>query len=423
MATTKEVFEATKRMQDRAKKLLYESAYKLVESQEASKIKSRKKDNRKRLSGRSLNESSWIKSNYAQERERMEDTYDTHLTLFEYLNEYSLLYFDTDNDLHDVVLEGAHPTTGGAEWSKEGSELTLYMKGETIGVTADDFYDGTVNTLRCNVYFPVVEGSEGLEQELTRFTDVHCYVSNPDDPRETTEVRVIVAQPTDNEYDDGATMTNYEFSELFAQMCHFSDLPRKESSWIKSDRRRERMQESVASRFARYRKMYESDDDEEDEKKDDESDFSFDELEDEKKTNDEDVDKESDSDEEEDIPMTAVVVTVAKEDADKCRDEMIDAGIEEDDIEILDSEDEDDDIAEIKIDANSVMALKDYLEGKGIDLEEKIGGEIVDDSEVSDSDEKDSDKEGDDELNLGDFDEDDIDDLFADDTEDSDDEK
>ena len=63
------------------------------------------------------------------------------------------------------------------------------------------------------------------------------------------------------------------------------------------------------------------------------------------------------------------------------------------------------------------MELKDYLNKKGIDLEEEIGGEIVSDDEESDddSDDKDSDDENGDEE---DFDFDNIGDLFgADETE------
>jgi K(+)-stimulated pyrophosphate-energized sodium pump len=65
----------------------------------------------------------------------------------------------------------------------------------------------------------------------------------------------------------------------------------------------------------------------------------------------------------------------------------VEAGIPEDGIEILDGED-DDENAKLRVDADHALELKDYLKGKGIDLEEKIGGEIVDDSEEGDDDEK-----------------------------------
>ena len=141
--------------------------------------------------------------------------------------------------------------------------------------------------------------------------------------------------------------------------------------------------ESVAERFAKLRRMFESEDDDSDDSDD------------------------KDQDEE----MKAVIITVKKGDEDKCKDELIDAGVDEDDIEILDSDDDDDNV-DIRIDVNSVMELKDYLEKKGIDLEEEIGGEIVsDDEDDSDDDEnKDGDKEED-------FDFDDLGDIFGADDE------
>ena len=208
--------------------------------------------------------------------------------------------------------------------------------------------------------------------------------------------------------------------------------------------------ESVSSRFAKYRKLYEAahamneaealnDDKEEgsdDAGADDFSDIfgdagdaaddnGDDKADDENadKDSEETTDKDSDDSEDEDVPMTAVVLTVKKEDADKCKDEMVDAGIPEEDIEIIDGEEEDDN-TKIKVDANSVKELKDYLSKKGIDLEEKIGGEIVDDDEESEessddegSEEGDGDKEGSDDG----FDDLDLGDLFGDDEGDSDD--
>ena len=130
-------------------------------------------------------------------------------------------------------------------------------------------------------------------------------------------------------------------------------------------------------------------------------------------------DKDADADDTEEVPMTAVLLTVNKDDADKCKDEMIDAGIAEDDIEILDAE-EDEDTVKIKVDVNSVHELKDYLSGKGIDLEEKIGGEIIDDEEgeekeddaaAEDGEEK---KDSDEEDSFADMD---FGDIFGDDEE------
>ena len=183
--------------------------------------------------------------------------------------------------------------------------------------------------------------------------------------------------------------------------------------------------ESVSSKFAKYRKLYEDASDVLNEKGEEEDDdfsdiFGDDEAAD---KGDEDSegkeDKDADSDDTEDVPMTAVLLTVNKEDADKCKDEMIDAGIAEDDIEILDAED-DEDTVKIKIDVNSVHELKDYLSGKGIDLEEKIGGEIIDDEEdeKKDKDDKSKDdkekKDGDEEDSFDDID---FGDIFGDDEE------
>ena len=187
--------------------------------------------------------------------------------------------------------------------------------------------------------------------------------------------------------------------------------------------------ESVSSKFAKYRKLYEDASDvlnEKGEEEDDDfSDIFGDDKEDDEAADkgDEDSegkeDKDADSDDTEDVPMTAVLLTVNKEDADKCKDEMIDAGIAEDDIEILDAE-EGEDTVKIKIDVNSVHELKDYLSGKGIDLEEKIGGEIIDDEEdeKKDKDDKSKDdkekKDGDEEDSFDDID---FGDIFGDDEE------
>lgn len=190
--------------------------------------------------------------------------------------------------------------------------------------------------------------------------------------------------------------------------------------------------ESVSSKFAKYRKLYEDASDVLNEKGEDEDDDFSDIFGDDKEGDeasdkgDEDSegkedkeDKDADSDDTEDVPMTAVLLTVNKEDADKCKDEMIDAGIAEDDIEILDAEDGEDTV-KIKIDVNSVHELKDYLSGKGIDLEEKIGGEIIDDEEdeKKDKDDKSKDdkekKDGDEEDSFDDID---FGDIFGDDEE------
>ena len=206
--------------------------------------------------------------------------------------------------------------------------------------------------------------------------------------------------------------------------------------------------ESVSSKFSKYRNLYESavskmnESDslnEKDDKEDDSSDDDLSDLFSDDDTNDDSSDDNKDSsdddsksddeqsDDSEDVPMTAVVLTVKKDDVDKCKDEMVSAGIPDEDIEILDGED-DDENAKIKVDANSVKELKDYLQGKGIDLEEKIGGEIIDDEEGDedssdedkDKDGNDKDKEDGDDTPSDDFD---MSDLFGDDDDDSSDDK
>ena len=159
--------------------------------------------------------------------------------------------------------------------------------------------------------------------------------------------------------------------------------------------------ESVAERFARLRKMFESDDDSDDD--------SNDEAENDNDGSDDTSDENSEEDKDEE--MKAVIITVKKGDEDKCKDELIDAGISEDDIEILEA-DEDADNIDIRIDVNAVMELKDYLSKKGIDLEEEIGGEIVSDEDSEDDNEENDDenKEGDDEEE---FDFDNLGDIFG----------
>ena len=137
--------------------------------------------------------------------------------------------------------------------------------------------------------------------------------------------------------------------------------------------------ESVSDKFAKYRKLYEaedSDDDSSDEAGDGEGTENSDE---EGKDKPKDGDDNSEDEDTEDVPMTAIVLTVKKDDVDKCKEELVDAGIPEDAITEVDTED-DDENGKLKVDADYALELKDYLKGKGIDLEEKIGGEIIDDS-------------------------------------------
>lgn len=170
------------------------------------------------------------------------------------------------------------------------------------------------------------------------------------------------------------------------------------------------MQESVSARFARLRKMFESDDDEDsDDNQDNDKD---DNGNDDKNTDDnsDDTADDNEDDNEDDEEMKAVILTVKKGDADKCKDELIDANIPEDDIEIIEG-DEDSDNDEVRVDVNSVMELKDYLATKGIDLEKEIGGEIVSDEDDEDSDDNKDEEDNDEDEE--DFNFDDLGDIFG----------
>lgn len=175
--------------------------------------------------------------------------------------------------------------------------------------------------------------------------------------------------------------------------------------------------ESVSTRFSKLREMFESaglnEEDEDEKSDDDEKKDSGDEKSDDSKEGDDEKsdDKKKDSDDDdEEKEMKAIVITVKKGDEDKCKDELIEAGVADEDIEILDGE-EDDENVDIRIDVNSVFELKDYLEKKGIDLEEEIGGEIVDDSD--DSDDENSDENGEEGDEEAEFNFDDLGDLFG----------
>ena len=164
-------------------------------------------------------------------------------------------------------------------------------------------------------------------------------------------------------------------------------------------------QESVAERFARLRKMFESDDvmeDEDEDQDEDETKQDDDSSDSDKNDSDEDSDNDKDDDSDEDEEMKAVILTVKKGDADKCKEELTDAGIAEEDIEIIEG-DEDSENDEVRVDVNSIMELKDYLNTKGIDLEEEIGGEIVSDEDEDSEEDEDSDEKGDEEDDI-DFD-------------------
>ena len=200
-----------------------------------------------------------------------------------------------------------------------------------------------------------------------------------------------------------------------ARIQKLVDKLQNEIDMIKNEisfRKKNKMNESVRSRFGRYRRVFESDGD--DDKSGDGFEDMFKDIEDDDPDagkKDDDSDKKSgDGDDNDEIPMTAVLVKVAKEDVDKAKRQMIEAGVEEDDIDVVDNDDDDDEDVEIKVDANSIMALKDWLDTKGVDLEEKLGGEIVP-PESDDDDKGSGDKEPD-------FDDMDFDDIFGKDDKD-----
>ena len=175
--------------------------------------------------------------------------------------------------------------------------------------------------------------------------------------------------------------------------------------------KKEEIKESIRSRFSRSRRIFESEEDNVDNEETEET-------EDVEDTNDaEDIE---DTDETEDVDVKAITLKVLNKNVDKLKDALIEAGVEEDDIEVTDNEDaEDDDEVGIKVDVNSFDALKSYCESIGIDLEEELGGEVVDDTEfdskeddVEDIDTDDnSDKDSEDDTEFTDAE---MDDIFKD---------
>lgn len=167
-----------------------------------------------------------------------------------------------------------------------------------------------------------------------------------------------------------------------------------------SFRKKNKMNESVSSKFSR--RLFEAD--EEEEKVDVE-------IEDEEKPEESDDNKDEKGDSEEDEIKDMVAIQLTVKDSNKVKDELIAAGIPEEAIEIVTESKEatDDEEAvngEVKIDADYAIELKDYLKGKGIDLEEKIGGEIVAEEPDSD-DEKKDDETGEEQIDLDIFGEED----------------
>ena len=144
--------------------------------------------------------------------------------------------------------------------------------------------------------------------------------------------------------------------------------------------------QTLWAEFTKWAKLYEGEDDdkEEEEKSADE----------ETPDGDEDSKKEDDAEEAE---LEAIVLTV--KDTEKVKKNLIDAGIPEEHIEVIpdNEEDEESKDGKLRIDADDALTLKDYLSGLGIDLEEEIGAEIIDDSKADEEEpEEGEDKKDDD---------------------------
>lgn len=165
-------------------------------------------------------------------------------------------------------------------------------------------------------------------------------------------------------------------------------------------RKKNKMNESVSSKFSR--KLFEAD--EEEEKVDVK-------VEDEEKPEDSDDNKDEKGDSEEDEIKDMVAIQLTVKDSNKVKDELIAAGIPEEAIEIVTESKEatDDEEAvngEVKVDADYAIELRDYLKGKGISLEEKIGGEIITADDEENSDEKDNSDSDSEQMDLDIFGED-----------------
>ena len=229
---------------------------------------------------------------------------------------------------------------------------------------------------------------------------------------ETPDKRYIfVVCPVDEEPDFELDVEDDEYSED----DEFEDVPLDDVDDFEDDLEQERKDESVATRFSRLCNLFEAEgEDESEESDDDKSDEDSDDSDDADKSDDADDSADDSEDSSDDEEMKAVAITVNTDDVDACKEELIDAGVEEDDIEVMDDKEGE---TEIRIDVNSIMELKDYLSKKGIDLEEEIGGEIVSDDEEEGSEESgDSEEETDNpdaEEDVPEYNLDDLGDIFG----------
>lgn len=179
--------------------------------------------------------------------------------------------------------------------------------------------------------------------------------------------------------------------------------------------KKEEVKESLRSRFARNRRIFEAEENVEDDNT--EGDDSTEEpaendSEDEESTDTDNAEETTTEEEFDDVDVKAITLKVLNKNVDKLKDALIEAGVEEDDIEVVDNEDaEDDDEVGIKVDVNSFDSLKSYCDSIGINLEEELGGEVVSDDEESEEDDK---SEEDSETPAEDGDDEEDDDNFTD---------
>lgn len=168
---------------------------------------------------------------------------------------------------------------------------------------------------------------------------------------------------------------------------------------------------SVFSTFTRKRRLFEGEDDifadDDDNKSDDEP------AEGDDKPEESPEETADNKDEYEDVEMKAVVLTVLKKNVETVKSAMVEAGVSEDDINVdeMDDDASDDDKVDIRVDVNSIDALKTYLESVGINLEEELDGEIVSNNDEPAEETEDDSTDTDDNAD-GESDEE-FDDLFA----------
>lgn len=211
----------------------------------------------------------------------------------------------------------------------------------------------------------------------------------------------------------GMFITDKENEEVVESVKYLLVTPLNESLKIFKKRKADRLNEaSVRDQFNKYSKVFESEEEKENEEKEKKDKDIDTEKIDTEKESDPDTKKNEEKSEDEETPITAIVVKVSKDDADKAKQQMIDKGVAEEDIDTIDGDDESDD-TELVVSVNSIDALRSWLDAKGVNLEEMLGGEIVseDEEKTSEEEEKKNSENSDEEPDLRDAD---FDDFFKD---------